>query len=67
MKETLRDLRLKEKREALNLTQKQVADMVGIPYQAYQRYETGKIIPNAVLAVRISRALKTTVEELYGE
>lgn len=65
--DTLRDLRLKEKRETLNLTQKQVADMVGIPYQAYQRYEKKARIPSATMAIKIARALKTTVEELYGE
>ena len=66
MKETLRDLRLKEKRKALNLTQKQVANIVGIAESAYQRYEYGQL-PNAKTAVEIARALKTTVEELYGE
>ena len=59
---TLRDLRI-----ALGYTQREVAEQVGIPYQAYQRYERGAVIPNAILAVKIAKALKTTVEELYGE
>ena len=35
--------RLKARREELNLTQKQVADRIGIALQAYQRYESGKV------------------------
>lgn len=59
--------RLKEMREKLNLTQKEVADAVGIAESAYQRYEYGKATPNAILACKIARRLKTTVEELYGD
>lgn len=58
---TLRDLRI-----ALGYTQREVADEIGIAQQAYQRYERGTVIPNAVLAVKIAKALKTTVEEIYG-
>lgn len=65
MNETLKELRIKQKREELNLTQKQIADKIGIAESAYQRYEYGRL-PNAKMAVKIARALKTTVEELYG-
>lgn len=59
-------IKLKEKREAMNLTQKQVSEQIGIAESAYQRYERGAAIPNARMAVRIAKALKTTVEEIYG-
>ena len=57
---------LKERREQLNLTQKDVAKAVGIAESAYQRYERGVRIPNARTAIKVARALNTTVESLYS-
>lgn len=56
---------LKERRQALGLTQLQVANMVGLAETAYQRYEHGKSEPSVGTAIRIARALNTTVEELF--
>lgn len=39
--------KLKARREELNLTQKQVAERIGIAQQIYQRYESGKVVPIA--------------------
>ena len=58
---------LKEKRKALNLTQKQVAEKCGIQWQVYQRYEQGLRLPNVLLAIKIANALKTPVEALWGD
>lgn len=58
--------KLKIAREKNGLTQKQVAETVGIAESAYQRYEHGRI-PTAKTAVKIARALRTTVEALYGD
>lgn len=58
---------LKEKRKGLNLTQKQVAEMCGIIEQAYQPYEYGEKLPNVILAIKIGKALKTPVEDLWGD
>ena len=57
--------KLKEAREKSGLTQKQVAQAVGIAESAYQRYEYGRI-PSAVTAVRIAKAIGTSVENIYG-
>lgn len=57
--------RLKARRKELLLTQKQVAEAAGLKRQSYQRYECGKVIPSAVMAVRIAKILETTVEYLY--
>ena len=57
--------KLKQKRIELNLTQKQVAEMVGIAESAYQRYEYGRV-PLAPIACKIAKALQTTVEYLYS-
>lgn len=59
--------RLKARREELNLTQKQVADRIGIAQQAYQRYETTERIPNTKVGIKLAKALETTVEALYGD
>lgn len=58
---------LKEKRKALNLTQKQVAELVGTQWQVYQRYENGTRLPNVLLAIKVANALKTSVEALWGD
>ncbi len=59
--------RLKEMRERAGLTQKQVAEKIGTQWQVYQRYEYGKTDPSVSTALRIAKALSTTVEVLYEE
>lgn len=56
---------LRENRERLRLTQKQVADTIGIAESAYQRYEYGVQVPNVFMAVKIAKVLKISVEELF--
>ncbi len=58
--------KLKERREALGLTQRQVAEKIGVKYQVYQRYEKGAREPSISMALKIASALKTTAEELYS-
>ena len=48
-----------------NLTQRQLAELVGITYQSLQRYENGRVIPSAVMAIRIAKVLNVTVEDLF--
>jgi len=59
--------KLKARREALNLTQKQVSDKCGIKESQYQGYETNRHEPIASTAVKIAKALETTVEALYSD
>lgn len=56
---------LKNRRQILSLTQKQVAYALGIAESAYQRYERGDVAPTVYVAIRIARALDTTVEALF--
>lgn len=56
---------LKERREAMCMTQREVADRVGIAESAYQRYEYGAQVPNVYTAIRIAKALGCTVEYLF--
>ena len=58
---------LKKRRKQLKLTQKAVAERIGIAESAYQRYEQKNREPGVKTALKIAKALETTVEELYGE
>ncbi len=54
-----------EFRKAKNLTQRQFADKLNIHYQVFQRWENGERAPTVDIAIKIARALDTTVEELF--
>ncbi|MBQ8357124.1 MAG: helix-turn-helix transcriptional regulator [Clostridia bacterium] len=57
--------KLKEARENAGLTQKQVADAVGITIRCYQYYETGIKKPAVDVAIQIAKKLNSTVEEVF--
>ena len=61
----MKEIRLKKRREVLGMTQRQVADAVGIAESAYQRYEYGANEPGVFMAVRLARALGTVVDDLF--
>lgn len=56
---------LKNRRQELNLTQKQVADNVKITIRSYQNYEKGVQIPSVDVAMRIATCLESTVEAIF--
>ena len=58
---------LKKRREELNLTQKQVADASKVNIRLYQYYEANQKDPTVQPALKIAKALKTTVEELFQD
>ena len=57
----------KEIRKEKGLTQKHVADAVGIAESAYQRYEYESRSPSVHLACKIAKAVGVSVEEIWGE
>lgn len=57
--------RLKARRKELGLTQKQVAEILGIKWQVYQRYENETRLPHVRVAIKIANALKTPVDVLW--
>ena len=57
--------RLREERARRNLTQAELATMVDVSRKTINTVENGVFIPSTVLALRLARALKTTVEELF--
>jgi len=60
------NVNLRSTRVKSGKTQAQVAKEAHITGLSYQRYEYGKREPSVGTAIRIARALGTTVEELFG-
>lgn len=61
------NVKLRAAREQSGKTQAQVAKDAGIKEQSYQKYEYDKSTPNVRTAIRIARAVESTVEEIFGE
>ena len=59
------DTRLREERTTRNLTQAQLAELVGVSRKTINTVENGVFVPSTVLALRLARALHTTVEALF--
>jgi putative transcriptional regulator len=57
--------RLREERARRELTQAELAEMVGVSRKTINTVENGVFIPSTVLALRLAAALKTTVEKLF--
>ena len=57
--------RLREERARRNLTQAQLAEMVGVSRKTINTVENGIFVPSTVLALRLAKALGTTVERLF--
>ena len=60
-------VKLRAAREASGKTQAQVAKEAGISALSYQRYEYALREPGVQTAIRIARALKSTVEALFSD
>ena len=59
-------MQLRAARERSGKTQAQVANEVGVSELSYQRYEYNKSEPGVRTAIRIAKALNSTVESLFG-
>ena len=59
-------MQLRAARERSGKTQAQVANEVGVSELSYQRYEYDKREPGVRTAIRIAKALNSTVESLFG-
>lgn len=57
---------LKQVRKASGLTQAQLAQLTGVSRQTIIATERGDYAPSVYLALRISRTLNTTVEEIFS-
>ncbi len=57
--------KLREERARRNLTQADLATLVGVSRKTINTVENSVFIPSTVLALQLARALKTTVESLF--
>ena len=56
---------LKVQRAKNDLTQEELAQMVGVTRKTINTVEKGKFIPSAYLALKLSKALGVPVEEIF--
>jgi putative transcriptional regulator len=57
--------RLREERTRQNLTQAQLAELVGVSRKTINTVENGIFVPSTVLSLKLAKALGTTVEKLF--
>jgi len=57
--------RIKEYRARYNLTQEDLANLVGVRRETIVFLEKGKYNPSLKLAHDVAKALKTTIDELF--
>lgn len=63
----MKNLRLKAARAALDMSQQQLADAVGISRQTINAIEKGDYNPTIKLCLAICHALGRTLDELFWE
>jgi putative transcriptional regulator len=57
--------RLREARAQRGWTQADLAEQVGVTRKTINTVENGVFVPSTVLALKLARALQTTVEALF--
>ena len=57
--------RIKELRARWDLTQDELAEMVGVTRQTMLHLEKGKYNPSLLLAYRVAKALKSSIDEVF--
>jgi len=60
------DNKLKDRRAELGLTQAELAEMVGVTRKTVNTIENQVFVPSTILALKLARALKMPVEELFA-
>ena len=63
----MKNLRLKSARAAMDWSQQQLADEVGVSRQTINAIEKGEYNPTIRLCIAICRALGKTLDELFWE
>ncbi len=56
---------IKNERLALGLTQKEVADRIGVKTQSYQAYEKNIAMPNLVNLLKLAELFHISLDELF--
>ena len=63
----MKNLRLKSARAAMDLSQQQLADAVGVSRQTINAIEKGEYNPTIKLCISICKTLNKTLDELFWE
>ena len=63
----MKNLRMKSARAALDMSQQQLADAVGVTRQTINAIERGDYNPTIKLCLTICKALGKTLDELFWE
>ena len=63
----MKNLRMKAARAARNLSQQQLAELVGVSRQTINAIEKGDYNPTIRLCISMCRALGKTLDELFWE
>lgn len=63
----MKNLRMKAARAAMDMSQQQLADAVGVSRQTVNAIEKGDYNPTIKLCIAICRALGRTLDELFWE
>ena len=63
----MKNLRMKAARAAMDISQQQLADAVGVSRQTVTAIEKGDYNPTINLCIAICRALGRTLDELFWE
>lgn len=63
----MKNLRLKAARAAMDLSQQQLAELVGVSRQTINAIEKGDYNPTIKLCLSICKALNKTLDELFWE
>ena len=63
----MKNLRLKSARAALDMSQQQLADAVGVSRQTINAIEKGDYNPTIKLCLAICKVLNKTLDELFWE
>ena len=56
---------IRENRARLDMTQEQLATLVGVTRQTIISIEAGKYVPSALLAFKIARVFERTMETVF--
>jgi len=56
---------IKIERARYNLTQGDLADKIGVSRQSINAIEKGKYVPSTLLAIKIAKLFKLTVEDIF--
>ncbi len=57
--------RLKVARAEMNLSQEELADLVGVTRQTISSIETGQYCPSALLAFQLAQKLSKPIDQLF--